>query len=254
MASNSGLREYRADLHLHTLASACAEVEMLPPLVLEEARFHGLNILAITDHNSTGNVAAFMEAAKDTEITVLPGMELLTREEVDMICVFDTLEQIADWQAYVDAHLPPLQNDPDSFGPQFLVDKDGDFVAEDPLMRKLPALLSLTEAIQRIHALGGLAIPAHIDRKVYGLMPVLGLWPPDLNADAAEVSPNIRPSAARRRYPSIPSHMPLISNSDAHCLDVIGRSMTVFVLRHAPSVAELRLALQGAGQRRFYVP
>jgi PHP family Zn ribbon phosphoesterase len=249
----SSRREYHVDLHIHTVLSACAEVEMIPPLIVEEALYKGLHVIAITDHNATGNVAAVMEAAAETELVVLPGMELLTQEEVDVLCIFDTLEQAQMWQAQVDGWLLPLNNDAEHFGPQFLVDAAGDFVAEDTRMRKAPAKVGIEEAARAVHALGGLVIPAHVERDVYGLMYVLGFWPPDLEADAAEVSHNLRPSQACAQYPSL-HDIPIITNSDAHFLDWVGNTRTVFWLEDVPSVASLRSALrQGAGQG-FYVP
>ncbi len=247
------MREYHADLHLHTLLSACAEVEMIPPLIVEQALFKGLHIIAVTDHNTVGNAAAVMEAAQDTDLVVLPGMELLTREEVDVVCIFDTLTQTQAWQTQVDDWLLPLENDAEHFGPQFLVDAEGEFVAEDMHMRKAPATVSLEDAARAVHALGGLVIPAHIERTVYGLMPMLGFWPPDLEADAAEVSHNLRPSQACEQFPSL-RDIPIISSSDAHFLDWIGHVRTVFELENVPSVEELRLALQGVAGRRYYVP
>jgi hypothetical protein len=97
-------------------------------------------------------------------------------------------------------------------------------------------------------------IPAHIERTVYGLMYVLGLWPSGLEADAVEVSHNLRPSAARERFPTLPMDMPIITNSDAHFLSWIGVVSTIFVLDGPPTVEELRLALQGVGERGVYVP
>lgn len=247
------MREYHADLHLHTVLSACAEVEMIPPLIIAEALHKGLHVIAVTDHNATGNVAAMMEAAAGSDLCVLPGMELLTQEEVDLLCIFDTLAQADAWQAQVDAWLPHLANDAGHFGPQYLVDAAGDFVAEDSKMRKAPAQVSIAEATRAIQALGGLAIPAHVERTVYGLLYVLGFWPPDLVADAAEVSYNMRPSQAHAQYPSL-HDIPLIASSDAHFLDWIGHTRTVFTLAEPPSVAALRLALTRSGGYDFYVP
>ncbi len=247
------LREYRADLHIHTVLSADAEVEMIPPLIVAEAVVKGLSLIAITDHNTTGNAWAVMEAARGSGLTVLPGMELQTREEVELLCIFDTQEQAEAWQSYVDRHLPPLENDAEHFGPQYLVDAEGDFVAEDTKMRQMPALLGLEEAAQAVHHLGGVVIPAHVDRPAKGLFPVLGVWPSGLKADAVEISPNLRPSQARTRFPSLPS-LPIICDSDAHWLDWIGHAMTIFELAAAPSVAELRLAFRASAGRRVYVP
>jgi PHP family Zn ribbon phosphoesterase len=249
----SSRREYHVDLHIHTVLSACAEVEMIPPLIVEEALYKGLHVIAITDHNATGNVQAVIDAAAGTALVVLPGMELLTQEEVDVLCIFDTLAQAQAWQAQVDGWLLPLDNDAEHFGPQFVVDAAGDFVTEDTRMRKAPAKVGIEAAARAVHVLGGLVIPAHVERDVYGLLYVLGFWPPDLEADAAEVSHNLRPSQAYAQYPSL-RDIPIITNSDAHFLDWIGNTRTVFWLEDAPSVASLRSALrQGAGQG-FYVP
>jgi hypothetical protein len=248
------MRDYRADLHIHTLLSACAEVEMIPPLIVEEALHKGLNIIAITDHNTTGNAAAVMAAATGTGLTVLPGMELQTREEVDLLCIFDTLAACETWQRRVDTWILPLDNDPERFGPQFIVDAEGDFVAEETRLLQAPTEIGLEEAAREVRALGGLAIPAHIDRQTNGLMAMLGLWPPELEADAAEVSCNMRPSQARKQFRFIPPEVVLISSSDAHWLDWMGKVMTIFSLTAPPSVEELRCALQGIGGRSVQVP
>jgi PHP family Zn ribbon phosphoesterase len=248
------MREIRADLHIHTVLSACAEVEMIPPLIVEEALYKGLNLIAITDHNTTGNTTAVMEAAKGTGLTVLPGMELQTREEVDLLCIFGTAEAAGAWQRQVDEWLSPLENDTDVFGPQFVVDKTGDLVSEETRMLQAPTTVGLEEAARKVRQLGGLAIPAHIDRPSNGLMSMLGLWPPELEADAAEVSPNMRPSEARRTYRSLPETLSLVSSSDAHWLDWMAKVITIFVLSSEPSIVEIGRALRHEGDRQVYVP
>ena len=98
---------------------------MLPEFIVERAQELGLQIIAATDHNSAENVAAVVNAARGTNITVLPGMEVQTREEVHLLTLFDTWEQMACWQEQVYAHLPPLKNDGSLFGEQLLLDADG---------------------------------------------------------------------------------------------------------------------------------
>jgi 3',5'-nucleoside bisphosphate phosphatase len=248
------MRVYRVDLHIHTVLSACAEVEMIPPLIVEQALYKGLDVIAITDHNATANAEAVMTAAEGTGLAVLPGMELQSREEVDLLCIFDDIEVARRWQRQVDAWLFPLDNDPERFGPQYLVDAEGDLVAEEPRLLQGPTTIGLEEAARRVRELGGLAIPAHIDRPSHGLMGMLGLWSPELEADAAEVSANMRPSQARRQFTSLPAALPLISSSDAHWLDWMGKVITIFEMPGPPSVSELRRALQGEDGRRVYVP
>lgn len=247
------MNEFRADLHIHTCLSACAEVEMIPPLIVDEALRKGLHIIAVTDHNAVGNAAAVMEAAAGSGLWVVPGMELQCQEEVDALCLFDTLEQAQAWEAQVRAVALPFRHDAERFGPQYRVDAEGDFIAEDDSFYQGPAQIPLEEAAAAVHALGGLFIPAHIERPMKGLLGVLGLWPPQLRADAAELSPNLRPSAARQRF-RLPPELPLITSSDAHWLAVIGSVMTIFVLEGPPSIAGLRQALRGEGGQRVFVP
>ncbi len=93
VSSKEIMQTVRADPHVHTVLSPCAGVEMIPPLIVQEALERGIRLIAITDHNASANIPAVMEAARGTGLTVLPGMELQTREEVHLLCLFDTLEQ-----------------------------------------------------------------------------------------------------------------------------------------------------------------
>jgi PHP family Zn ribbon phosphoesterase len=233
----------RADLHIHTVLSPCAEVEMIPPLIVERAVAVGLDLIAITDHNASANAGAVMEAARTTGLKVLPGMELQTREEVHLLCLFDTLEQLTLWQVEVDRALPDLKNRAETLGEQFVVDAAGDFVRREERLLLVSAHLALEDAAARVHALGGLAIPAHIDRPANGLIALLGFVPPGLNVPALEISPNISVDDARARF-HLPGGVPLIRSSDAHWLDAIGSGVTEFELVGARDVAGLARALR----------
>ncbi|MDX9865697.1 MAG: PHP domain-containing protein, partial [Anaerolineaceae bacterium] len=125
------MKTYRADLHVHTVLSPCAGVEMIPPLIVQEALSRNIDLIAITDHNASANIAAVQKAAQNTPLIVLPGMELQTEEDVHSLCLFDTLEQIEAFQAYINTKLPPIKNKPDFFGEQFMVDETGDFIRRE---------------------------------------------------------------------------------------------------------------------------
>ena len=93
------MRGLLVDLHLHTVLSACAEIEMIPPLIVQRALALYLDVIAITDHNTADNAGAVIEAAEviaGPTLTVLPGIEVTTREEAHMLCLFDTLNQVRD--------------------------------------------------------------------------------------------------------------------------------------------------------------
>ncbi|HXV44206.1 MAG TPA: PHP domain-containing protein, partial [Anaerolineae bacterium] len=141
------MKNYRAELHVHTVVSPCAAVEMIPPLIVAQALNKGISLVAITDHNTSANVAAVQRAAARTKLAVLPGMELQTREEVHLLCLFDTLEQITTWQAVVEAQMPPLENNIEYFGEQFVVDETGEFIRRETRLLLTSANLSLEEAV-----------------------------------------------------------------------------------------------------------
>lgn len=243
------LQEYVADLHVHTVLSPCAAVEMTPPLIVREAQERGIRIIAITDHNAGANVGAVIEAAGD-DLTVLAGMELQTYEEVHLLCLFDTLEQLAVWQHIVDARLPAQENIPEFLGEQFVVNAAGDFMRRETRLLSASADIPLGEAVEAVLRLGGLAIPAHVDRKVYSLFAILGFVPPGVPVDALEISPVLTPTAARRLFPQTADY-PLVQNSDAHHLENL-LGATVFTLA-APTVAEIRLALRGQEGRGYRI-
>src|SRR5512145_2646754 len=114
------MKPFRADLHVHTVLSPCAEVEMIPPLIVQEALEQNIDIIAITDHNASANVRAVQKAADGTGLTVLPGMEVQSREDVHLLTFFETIETLDAWQRQVDRALPDLLNDPGFFGEQFI--------------------------------------------------------------------------------------------------------------------------------------
>lgn len=207
------MQTYRSELHVHTVLSPCAGVEMIPPLIVQTALKNGLRLLAVTDHNSSANARAVIEAARGTELSVLPGMELQTREEVHLLCLFDTLQQSEAWQKIVEAALPNLANKPDFFGEQFIVDATGDFLRREERLLLNSTRLTLAEAARHVTALGGLAIPAHVDRPANGLIPLLGLIPPGFAA--LEISRHLSPAAAREKFPQLREQV-LIQNGDVH--------------------------------------
>ncbi len=244
------LRPYAADLHVHTVVSACAEVEMIPPLIVRRAAELGLDCLAIADHHSVENVAAVQEAARPYGLTVLPGMEVQTREEVHVLCLFDDLEAAWQWQETVWAHLPDLPNREEFFGPQFVVDAEGEHVRTNGRLLQTSTDLGFEEVMRLVEEAGGLPIPAHVDREGFSLLANLGMIPPGARVVALEISARTTPQEARRRFPEL-AGVVLIQSGDAHRLDEMVNTTRFLVA--APTVAELRLALRGERGRRCWI-
>jgi 3',5'-nucleoside bisphosphate phosphatase len=245
-----GWRYLMADLHLHTVLSACAEVEMIPPLIVRRARELGLELLAVTDHNSARNVAAVMEAAAGTGITVLPGMEVQSREEVHLVCIFDTLEQVLAWQEQVSAALPDRENDEAFFGAQFVVDAEGEYLETEERLLSISTALSVEQVAAGVRILGGMVLAAHVDRPSYSLVANLGFVPPGLEIAGIELSRRAEVAAVLRRLPQLAGYGCVVSG-DAHRLEEM-TARTMFKVK-APVVTELVQALAGKEGRRVEV-
>lgn len=238
----------RAELHVHTCLSPCAEVEMIPPLIVREAVERGIHLIAITDHNTTANIGGVIEAARGSGLTVLPGIEIQTREEVHSLCLFDTLEQAEAFDAWLRAGMAPFKNRPEYFGEQFVVDSTGDFIRREEQLLLMSVEHSLNDAFAAVEALGGLLIPAHVNRTAFGLLPVLGMLPPELGFEAVEISRHLSPEKAVQQYPQL-AKMPLLQGGDAHRLDEL-LGVNKFTIAE-PNIAEIRLALAQREGRGF---
>ncbi len=250
MSRKSQLKTYVAELHVHTVLSPCAATEMIPPLIVRQALENGINLIAITDHNSSANVEAVQKAAVGTKLTVLPGLELQTREEVHLLCLFDTLVQLESWQAVVDTQLPPIENNIEYFGEQFVVDETGEFIRRETQLLSTSADLSLGEAVEGVLELDGVAIPAHVNRQTFSLIANLGFVPPDLPTDALEISRHISPRDVPEKYPQLKNFV-LIQNGDVHSLgEFLGTN--IFKLA-APTIAELKLAFRNEKGRSLVI-
>jgi len=242
-----GWRYLLADLHLHTVLSPCAEVEMIPPLIVRRARELGLEVVAVTDHNAADNVAAVIEAAAGTGLTVIPGMEVQSREEVHLICLFDTIEQVLDWQERVQAALPDRENEEEFLGAQFVVDCSGEYRHTEKRLLLVSTGLSVEEVLSGVRALGGIVLPAHVDRAAFSLIANLGFVPPGLPIAGLELTRGADLAQVASRLPQTTGYGKVISG-DAHRLEEM-TARTMFKVR-SPAVAELALALAGLDGRR----
>jgi PHP family Zn ribbon phosphoesterase len=233
------MNQFRADLHVHTVLSPCAEVEMIPPLIVQRALEKKIDLIAITDHNATANVGAVQRAAEGTGLTVLPGMEVQSKEEVHLLTLFESLDSLQSWQGEVDHSLPDLRNEPEFFGEQFVVDETGEFIRNEPRLLLTSTSFSIDRIFERVRALGGIVIPAHVDRFSFGLFPTLGLISENWNLLALEISRQITPQKAATEFPATRSY-PLIQSGDVHHLDGF-LGTTVFTLA-SPTLMELQMA------------
>lgn len=198
---------------------------MSPAAILQTARQRGLDIIGITDHNSTRQAKIIREAAQGSELFVLAGAEVTTREEAHCLAFFPGDEQLTVFQAYLDAHLPNIPNNPEKFGYQVVADIHDNILYEEEKLLISAIDQSLEEIEKQVHTLQGIFIPAHIDKNRFSILSQLGFIPPGLDCDALELSPHIPYSSFIRSYGHLKNY-PFIQSSDAHYLQDIGKVST----------------------------
>ncbi len=240
------LKKLRMDLHIHTCLSPCADLGMLPGRIAGRARQQGLDAIGISDHNSAENVVAVRKAADREGVAVVGGIEVTSEEEVHILVLFDDDEGLFGLQRVIYDNLPGV-NDERAFGEQVLADEHDEVTGVNDRLLIGATTLSVDEVVDAIHSLGGVAIAAHVDRERFGIIGQLGFIPDELALDGVEVSARASPG---REPPGSPQAFgfPVIASSDAHSVDDIGRSSTVFLVKEA-TATEIGKALHNEDGR-----
>lgn len=241
------LKPFTGDLHIHTLLSPCGDLEMSPANIVAVAKNRKLDIIAITDHNSTRHCKLVSELASGKDIFVLCGAEVTSREEAHCLAFLPDFETLDIFQNYLDEHLGNILNDVDKFGYQVQVDKDENIIYEEEKLLISAIDQSVEEIEKRVHDLNGIFIPAHVNRSMFSLISQLGFIPDDLNYDAIEISKHITRESFLKQHPYLSSKT-FIQNSDAHFIENIGETSTNFHLERV-SFEEIRMALQNKNGR-----
>lgn len=218
----------RADLHIHTVLSPCASLDMSPANIVASAREKGLNLIGITDHNSTLNCGVVKKIAETAGIHVLCGAEVTTREEVHCLSFFELPEQLNAFQQIIDNSIMKIPNNPEKFGYQPVVDEHDNITEMIDWYLPVSLKLGITEIQNITHSLNGIFIPAHINRPQNGILNQLGFIPDDLNCDALEISLNIPLKKSIEKY-VIQHKSAQIAGSDAHFLSQIGEFCTMII-------------------------
>ena len=209
----------RYDLHIHSCLSPCGDEDMTPNNIVNMALLAGLDLVALTDHNSCKNCPAFLQAAERAGLVALPGMELCTAEECHVVCLFSTLDAAMSFDRLVETTLPPVENRPDIFGNQWIMDAEDRVIASFPLLLTTASSISVDEVARLAREYGGAAFPAHIDRPSYSVTAALGDIPP-VGFRVMEVTAAGDVDALAAQYPEMRGK-PLLLDSDAHYLENI---------------------------------
>lgn len=207
-----------ADLHMHSCLSPCGDNDMTPANLCGMAKIKGLDIIALTDHNTARNLPAAQECCDAYGLLLLPGMEITTREEVHMLGYFDTVETALSFSEMLKEHLPKKKNKPDFFGHQYVMNSDDEVIDEEESLLIGATDLPLTTAARLVREFGGVPVPAHINRGSNGLIINQGFMPMEPVFTTVEISAVLPCDEAATRGKHV------LHSSDAHYLgDILER-------------------------------
>ena len=244
------LKSFEADLHIHTCLSPCGETTMSPRGIVEQAKLRGLDIIGICDHNSAENVACAKKVGEKEGLAVIGGIEVTSQEEVHILALFDEDKDLFELANLVYENLPGV-NDERIFGQQILVNEDDEVLGFNERLLIGATVLPLHQIVDRIHSLSGIVIASHIDRESFGIIGQLGFIPDGLELDGLEVSSRSSLKEAELEFGKA-FGFPLVTFSDAHTLEDVGKSFTCFLIEEA-NIKEIRKALFGEDGRKVVI-
>lgn len=246
------MKKYRADLHLHSVLSPCGDLEMSPINLVEQAKLRGLEIIGITDHNSTKHSALVKELALREGIFCLCGAEVTSKEEAHLLCFMPDEATLQELQDYLDFHLIKVPNNTKYFGEQLVVSEQEEILSEEPFLLINAIDQDVNQISHFVMERGGIFIPAHINRSAFSLASQLGFVPPDLYFHALEISRYISLKEFLAENPYL-SKSSFIQSSDAHFPVDVGSVFTNFYLEN-PNFEEIKMALQNKEGRYCEIP
>ncbi len=233
------MSKYFYDLHIHSCLSPCGDGDMTPANIAGMAAVKGLQIAALTDHNSTANCPAFFKACKAYGIIPVAGMELTVSEDIHLLCLFRELEDAMDFASEVDSYKIGIKNRPDIFGHQLVMDSEDNVLYEEENLLVNATMLSLDDGTRLVRKYGGVCYPAHIDRTSNGAVAVLGAFPDWLGYTAYELSRNGVKAHEEKKNPCIKA-LKCVVSSDAHYLWDISEAENYFLLDDEPYSSYVR--------------
>lgn len=211
------------DLHIHSCLSPCGDKDMTPGNIVAMAKLKNLDVIAVTDHNSCKNCASVLKWADEYDIIAIPGMELTTREEVHVLCLFEELENALDFDAYVYDKLIKVANNELVFGSQDIYDSEDNIIGYEPNLLINATAIGFDELDKLMMDFGGIYIPAHIDKNSNSLLYNLGFIPEESKFKLIELANASKYQELAELHPYL-EKCRVISDSDAHDLGHINEA------------------------------
>ena len=210
------MNKYYYDFHIHSCLSPCADNDNTPNNIAGIGTLCGLNIMALTDHNTCKNCPAFFVAAKRNGLVPIAGMELTTAEDIHIVFLFEELEDAMRFSEEIEKRRILVENRPDIFGEQLIMNENDEIVGEEKYLLSNATTVTVDECPALAQKFGGICYPAHIDREANGIISTLGTLPDIEGFKNVEFHNGEKEAEYREKYP-IGKRRALVC-SDAHYL------------------------------------
>ena len=232
------MSKYYYDLHIHSCLSPCADDDMTPNNICGMAALKGLNIIALTDHNTCGNCESFLKVAKANGLIGVAGMELTTAEDIHIVCLFEFLQQAKNFSDAVQPYRTMFPNKVEIFGQQMFMDENDEVIGVDDNFLPIATSLGLDEAFKLAQSYDALIFPAHIDRSANGIVSILGTVPESPDFPCIEFNGKEDYERYVNDFPHI-AEKAHVFNSDAHNLWTISEKENYIELFDEPYSSDL---------------
>jgi len=204
------------DFHVHSALSPCADDDMTPNNIVNMSIIKGLNVIALTDHNSSLNCQVTMAVGKACGLLVIPGMEIQTSEDVHLVVLFQQIDDLKTFQVAVDETRLGIPNKPEKFGKQLIFNEEDEVLGQEASALILGTGMSINKVFQLVEALNGFVFPAHIDRESNSIISNLGFVPSELDIKVVELSQKYNEETDLKHIDL--TQYKILRNSDAHRL------------------------------------
>ncbi|MGD9568475.1 MAG: PHP domain-containing protein [Sedimentibacter sp.] len=221
------------DMHIHSDLSPCGNSDMTPNNIVNMSYIKGLNIISVTDHNTTKNLPAIIELCENVNIKAIPGIEVTTKEEVHVLCYFKELNNALKFGAVIYDSLPDIKNNPSIFGNQNIYNNKDEITGVLEKLLINASGFSLNEICSMTLEYEGISVPAHINKKSNSILGVLGFIPYDLKLNFVEINSNDNNINSK-----LIKNLKILKNSDAHQLTDISEARNFFELNSIEDIYE----------------
>ena len=213
--------------------------------IIEEAVELGIEVLAITDHNSVSSVAPFRAAARNRPVHIVPGFELSSSEGVHVLCLYPPDTELCRLGRYL-----------------------GEFGVHDTSPSSDPSNKPFEEVLRLIHNQKGISIAAHVSNdsglfKVLAGQPRIRAWRDenllavqipgvieDLPQDICQIVTNRNVDYVRAYAPESGLGVAVVNAMDVvRPEDLDDRSATCWIKMSEVSIEGLRQAFLDPGSR-----